>query len=156
MLKVFKKKDQGDIIHYVVLIEAPLEVVGAELAHWFDNEWRASGSAIRYQCADKGALKVGSWCAAEFKKILPARWELAVAKYEANHFVQASLSGFFNGTETVTVEERDNGIKVDYRMTYEFKNPLHQIMWSLWMDEAFIKEVRNAMDALKTYCQKAK
>jgi hypothetical protein len=155
ILSVFKRKDHSEIIHYVVLIEAPLDVVGAQLTAWFDNEWRPSDATLVYKCAD-GRIKTGTTCQAEFKKILKANWQLEVTRIEPKHSVTSAVTGFFNGAETVTMEERGNGIKVDYRMTYEFRNPIHQIMWSLWMEDAYVGEVRKSMEALKEFCQKGK
>jgi hypothetical protein len=156
ILKSFRKKDHAEVIHYVVLIEAPLEIVGAQLSAWFNNAWRPSESSLMLKCPEEEAVKAGAICRAELTKFLKVSWQMEVAKIVPDHFVISDLTGFFTGTETVTVEERDNGIKVDYRMAYEFKNPIHQIMWSLWMEDAFIHEVRKSMDALKSYCEKVK
>jgi hypothetical protein len=157
ILKTLKKKDHLEVIHYVVLIEAPLNVVGDQLGVWFDNTWRPSASALVFKCSEAAAaVKIGSKCTAEFKKILKVKWQLEVTGFTPNHSVESALSGFFTGTETVTIEERDNGIKVDYHMTYELQNPIYQIIWSLWMEDVFVDEVRKKMEALKAFCQKAK
>jgi hypothetical protein len=155
ILKAFAKKDHARIIHYVVVIEAPLEVVGTQLAGWFTNAWRPSDAVLKYKCAESGPVKIGSKCRGEFTKFLKAGWQLEIERLEGTHVIHAKLKGFFTGTETVTVEERDNGIKVDYRMTYELRNPIAQIMW-LWMQEPFVDEIRKSMEALKAFCQKAK
>jgi hypothetical protein len=156
ILDVFKKKDHSEIIHYVVLIEAPLNVVGAQLSTWFINDWRPSGSPLVFKCDDNDPVRLGTKCRAEFKKLVKINWQFEVTRFSQDHFLHCALKGFFKGTETVTIEERGNGIKVDYHMVYELSNPVFQIIWSLLIEEPFVGELRKSMDALKTYCQKAK
>jgi hypothetical protein len=152
---VFKKKDHSEIVHYVVLIEAPLTVVGAQLSSWFANDWRPPASPLVFTC-DDGSAKLGTKCRAEFKKLIKISWQLEVTRFSPNHSLQSALKGFFKGTETLTIEERGNGIKVDYHMVYDLSNPLFQIIWSLWIEDPFVEELRRSMEALKTHCQKAK
>ncbi|GEM_PF-5564126 len=149
-----RKKEPFDVIHHVVLVQAPLDIVSSKLSTWFDNKWRSS-SQLTFKGLSSGALQVGSNFTGHFKSFWPVNWKAEVSRFKADELLQFTISGFFEGTETVTVEERYDVIKVDYTLKYDIQNPLNQLIWSVFLEDHFVAEVHKALEELKTYCEKA-
>lgn len=150
-----RKKEPFDVIHHVVMVEVPLAVINSKLTAWFDNSWRPS-SRLTYKALSSDGLRVGSKFAGNFKIFWPINWQAEVTQLNENKSLQSAVSGFFAGTEVISMEERDNGIKVDYHLTYEIQGPLNQIMWSMHLEDRFATQVRKHLEAFKVFCEKAK
>ena len=150
-----RKKEPFEVIHHVALVEAPLDVVGAQLAVWPENAWW-SFAPLGFKAITFDGMRAGARWEGSFKSFFPIRWHGEVAEFVANTRVRSVLDGFFKGTELLSAEERFNGIKVEYHLTYEIVNPVNQLLWSLFVEESFIKATQNALKAFKAQCEKAK
>ena len=155
ILDILRKKEPLEVLHYVVLVEAPLNIVGAQLKQWYEDAWRPA-SRMSFKNLTNEELRAGSKFVGTFKSPWPTSWNLEVMKFNSSAFLQSNITGFFKGTETISVEERFNAIKVDYDLRYEIGNPFSQMVWSVFLEDKFVKEIRQMMEAFKTNCEKAK
>lgn len=155
ILDVLRKKESSEVIHHVVLVEAPMAVVGPQLMAWFDNSWKPSSKLV-FKDVSSDKLQIGSKFAGRFKSLWPVKFQLQVTRLTANALISSVVSGFFTGTETISAEERSNVVKVDYTFNYEISNPISLMVWSVFLEDRFTKETRKALEALKIYCEKAR
>lgn len=155
ILEAWRKKEPFEIIHHVVVVEAPLNVVISKLASWFDNDWRSSSKLI-YKGLSSDGLRVGSKFSGSFKIFWPINWQAEITQFDVKGSLQSSVSGFFKGTESIVMEERFNGIKVDYNFNYEIQGPLNQILWSMHLEDRFTIQAHKSLEVFKVFCEKAK
>ena len=126
------------------------------MSAWFESSWRPQKSSIVYKNVPTGDLKKGAVIDGRFHGPIGFHWKQEVVNFEWNRVLESKFNSFFKGTETITVEERGNGIKVAYLMRYELLNPIYQILWTLLLEERFVKEMHQALEVFKENCQKEK
>lgn len=138
--------------HHFVFIEAPQELVGLEIILWGEASWWPAKCTMKFTRKTSGELQVGTRF--EQKVLMPGApsWEVEVTKLIPNQEIERTfLNGIFIGKETVALEPRLNGMRVDYTMRYKIRGRLNGILWPLVFEKMHDQNVELILSALKDF-----
>ena len=137
--------------YHFVLIEAPEEIVGPEVILWGEAPWWPQKCSMRFIRRSIGKLALGT----EYEqRVVPLgpHWNVRVTRIVPDREIERSfLNGMFRGKETVKIEGRYNGTKVNYLMQFEVKGILNKILWVLLFRRLHDRNVEMILVALKNY-----
>lgn len=143
-----KKESQN---HHFVLIEAPEKIVGPEIILWGEASWWPPKCSMRFTRKTISKLAIG----AEYEqRVVPVgpHWDVRVTKLIPDREIERTfLNGMFRGKESVSIEGRYNGTKVNYLMQFEVKGPINSILWGLVYRRLHDKNIELILSALKDY-----
>ena len=126
--KIFLKKDK--INHHFILIEAPGHLVVPEIFLWGEASWWPKKSSMKFTRLTPGEIQVGTKYKQEVLLPLAPSWEVEVTRLIPGKEIERTfLNGMFKGKETIGIEERYDGTRVDYVMQYQVLGILNKILW---------------------------
>ncbi len=153
-LKIFGPKKEA-INHHFVLIEAPESIIGPEMITWGEAQWWPKGSRMRFKRLSALPIQIGT----EYQQKVMApvggrHWRSRVTKLTPGHEIERTfMDGMFQGRESVTIEGRYNGTKVDYKMVFKVRGISNKIFWPLIFRRMHDANIRLILAALKKYCE---
>ena len=147
-----KKKEHHN--YHLVLIEAPESVVGPEIMLWGEASWWPKKCNMRFTRKTSGKLGIGT----EYEqKVLPfgPRWDVRVTKLNLDREIERTfLNGMFTGRESVSVEGRYNGTKVNYNMYYSITSLMDKLLWAFVFRRRHDQNIEMILKALKDHVTK--
>ncbi len=152
IIRNLKGNSPEAVNHHFVFIEAPQELVGPEIILWGEASWWPKECTMKFIRETPGELKVGT----RFKQkvLMPGApsWDVEVTKLIPNQEIERTfLNGIFMGKETVALEGRQNGTRVDYTMCYKIRGRLNGMLWPLVFEKMHDKNVGLILSALKDF-----
>ena len=147
-------------MHHFVFIEAPIDIVAGIALHWPDAPWWPQKCKLIYRVKNKTEGYLGSRIIIKVRKILGMKWLAEVTRYTPNRLVEHTFKwGMFRGSEVVSLEERYNGTRLDYVISYAIRGPLNNILWPIRFQKDHVASIKSILDgihdqSLKAYRQK--
>ena len=155
--KSVKPAPKKSLNHHFVLIEATEELIAPEIILWGEASWWPQRSTMKFIRLTQGEIKIGTRYQQKVLLPLGPHWEVEVSNMIPGKLVERTfLNGIFRGKETIIIEERYDGMKVDYRMEYEILVMFNKILWSLHFQKLHDKNIKMILKALKDYVEKKK
>lgn len=147
-----KKVPVPKINRHFVFIEAPLSWVAPQLMLWGEADWWPKKSLLKITKLESEEIKVGTQYQIRAKWFRGPVWIVQVTKLVPSSLMERTfLSGMFEGFESVTIEERANGTRVDYEMRYTIKGILNKIFWRFIFNKLYDKNMKMILSALNQY-----
>ncbi len=149
------KKDK--LNHHFILIEAPGGLVVPEVFLWGEASWWPKNSLMKFTRLTPGEIQVGTKYQQKILLPLAPQWEAAVTRLVPGKEIERTfLNGMFKGKETVTIEERYNGTKVDYLMQYHVLGIWNKIVWPLMFERLHDQNIEMIFKSLRDYVMNKK
>ncbi len=155
---LFKKKSKTPATpileenHHFVLIEAPADLVAPQVILWGEASWWPQKSTMKFTKITPGEIKVGTRY--QQKVLLPMgpSWDVEVSQLIPCKLIERIfLNGIFRGKETLLIEERSNGTKVDYIMRFYIVGFLNKILWSIHFKRLHNLNIEMILSSLKNF-----
>ena len=138
--------------HHFILIEAPADLIVPEVILWGEAVWWPKNSSMKFTRLTPGEIQAGTKYRQKVLLPLAPTWEAEVTRLVPGKEIERTfLNGMFKGKETVTLEERYNGTKVEYVMHYEVLGILNRILWQLFFRKMHDRNIEMILKALQNY-----
>lgn len=153
-MAIFNKKKKAKKYiteHHFLFVEVPFQGHSQEALAWGLSAWWPKKLALQYQRDNGDGLQEG----ADYKLILKQGLLKTTLKGEMiqvrpNRACQIEWrSGLVKGQEFVIVEERSNGMRIDFRARYAASNLLTQLIWALLFRRKFNDCIKEALEVFK-------
>ena len=156
--KPFSKKNDADQFnHHFILIEAAKELVAPQVILWGEAVWWPKNSSMKFTRLTPGDIRVGTRYRQKVLLPFAPSWEVEVTGLIADHEIERTfLNGIFKGKETVSVQERSNGTKVDYRLQYQLRGLVNTILWPGIFSKMHDQNIEMILNALREYSMNKK
>ena len=153
--KIFKKFSKPlKSEQFFVFIESPLKVVSLEILFWGRAMWwpaQANIEVIDYPSAD---LQVGSRSVIKIKAVLPAKLDTEITKIVPGHLIERTfIKGLLKGTETISIEERYNGMRLNVTLLVRPAGLIQRFFWEAFYHKKYTQAMKLILDSLRDYCQ---
>jgi hypothetical protein len=137
--------------HHFLFVEVPFGQISEDALKWGWAEWWPKDLALQYKMNDGDVLTEGVACKLIVKsKVLKSVLKGKMIQVRPNRDFQIEwLSGMIKGQEFVLVEERSNGMRIDYRSRYVGSNFLTQLIWVVFFRKQYNESIRQALNAFK-------
>jgi|GEM_PF-1517394 len=146
------KKIKEKIIHHFVFVEVPIEVVWPEVSLWGQAEWWPKKSAIKIIPIGSGDLEIGSKFRYKIQGLLLPSWQAEVTQLVPENLIERTfLNGPLKGYESVKLEWRYNGTRLDYELHYRARGLIYKIIWPLLEKKIYNVSVKQVLEALRNY-----
>ena len=143
--------------YHFILIESPLDTVEREIILWGEALWWPKKSRLQFVRTTSGGIGTGARYQARLLTFWGPRWEVEVTKLMDGHQIQRTFSHRrFILEENLNLEERYNGTKVNYWLTYRIPGLFHRILWQVFFQRLFDKTIAMALASLKDYIESQK
>jgi hypothetical protein len=147
-----KKAPTPKLNHHFVFIEASINAVGPEAMNWGESAWWPKGASLQFQRVGDGPLMIGSKFEMKVQALFGPRFVVEVTQLIPNRLLEFTYRrGFIIGKESIKIEERANGTRIDYEMHYQIKGLFPKILWPLLFEKQHNASLRRILDALKEY-----
>jgi hypothetical protein len=144
-----KTPSEKKTVHFV-FIEESLDKVAAELMKWDEALWWPKNPGIQIKRQAPGAIQVGSTFS--YKLPMVPAWTAEVTTFVPQRIlVNTFKSKFLRGGETVRIEERANGTKVEYEISYQINGLLNTILWILLGEKPYGNAMKKILAGFKAY-----
>ena len=145
-------KTKEKLNHHFILIEAPCELVASEIISWGEALWWPKKSFMMFTRLTPGEIKLGTKYRQKVLLPLGPAWEAEITRLIPGKEIERTfLNGIFQGKETISLEQRYNGIKVDYLMRYQVVGILNKILWQLIFQKMHDRNIETILKALQEY-----
>ena len=135
-----------------VFIEESVGKVGSAMMKWQDLTWWPKKPGIKIKCKMPGPIEVGKVLQYKLTQPLLSGWTAEVVDFVPNRKLESTFkSGLLQGIETIQIEERANGTKLEYRMDYQVKGFLNKIFWAIWGERAHANAIKKILEAFRDY-----
>ena len=142
------KKEQQN--RHFIFIEALVEIISPEITLWGEASWWPKKSSMKFTRLTDQPVGVKTKYRQEVLLPLAPKWEAEVTRLIPNKEIERTfLNGMFKGKETVSLEERYNGTKVEYLMQYEVVGIFNKILWKLFFRKMHDQNIEMIFHALK-------
>ena len=142
---------------HFVLIEVTADLIFPEIVLWGEAIWWPPKSSMKFTRLTPGAIQVGTKYQQKVLLPLAPKWEAQVTNLIPGRLIERIfLNGIFRGKETVIIEERYDGMKVDYLMEYEILGLFNKMMWGMHFQKLHDKNIEMILKALKEHVLKKK
>lgn len=137
---------------HFIFIEASRDLIAPEVILWGEAVWWPKNSSMKFTCLTRGDIQAGTKYRQEVLLPFAPKWEVEVTRLVSEKEIERTfLNGMFKGKETVTLEERYNGTKVEYVMHYEVVGIVNQILWKLFFQRLHDQNIEMILKALQGY-----
>lgn len=154
MFLKFKKtsSQKPKLNHHFIFIEASADLIAPEIILWGEAQWWPKNSSMKFTRLTPGEIHVGTKYRQEVLLPLAPRWEVEVTRLVPGKAIERTfVNGMFKGKETVSLEERYNGTKVEYAMHYEIVGILNPILWQLFFQKLHDQNIERILKSLRDY-----
>jgi len=140
--------------YHFILIESPLHTVEREIILWGEALWWPKKSRLQFVRITSGGIPMGTRYQARLLTFWGPRWEVEVTKLMDGYQIRRTFSHRrFILEENLNLEERYNGTKVNYWLTYRIQGLFHRILWQVRFQRLFDKAVELALASLKNHVE---
>lgn len=154
-VKTAKLPQLASIAQFVFIEDVPIETVGPQVFLWERSSWWPLKSVLTFTPMDAGATDVGARYKLKIRAFGSGVHGLEVTKSIPGHFLERTFQdGALQGFETVKVEERSNGTRVDYVLNYYVRGLLNKLSWGIFQRKAYQSGMKNILLSLKNYLLK--
>jgi hypothetical protein len=157
LMERFKALSKGkeEVNHHFIFIEAPIEIVGPEIVFWGEALWWPQNCPVRFIREGEGPVREGTRYQHKVLRPFPLSGLVEVTRLVPNRLIERTFrGGVFKGVETVMIEERANGTRVDYDLSMRFRDPVNMFLWPLLYRRFHDDNIRLILEALKDYAVK--
>ena len=152
MFLKFKKHSSPKLNHHFVFIEAAGDLIAPEAILWGEADWWPRRSLMKFTRLTSGEIQLGTRYRQKVLLPFAPKWEAEVTQLIPGKAIERTfLNGIFKGKETVSLEERYNGTKVEYAMRYEILGIGNQILWRLFFEKMHDRSIERIFKALQNY-----
>ena len=138
--------------HHFVFIEAPLEAVFPEIVLWGEALWWPKRVTMKFTRKTPGKVSVGTKYEQRVTFFGGPHWDAEVTKLIPKKEIERTfLNGILVGKESVTLEFRVNGTRVDYLMQYKIRGLLNFVVWVLFFRRLHDRNITMILEALREY-----
>lgn len=135
-----------------VFIEERVDKVASAMMRWQELSWWPKNPGIKIMCKMPGPIEVGKIFQYKLTQRLLGGWTAEVVNFVPNRKLETTFkSGLLQGTESIQLEERANGTKLEYQMRYQVKGPLNKIFWALFGEKAHANAIKKILTAFHDY-----
>ena len=143
--------------HHFIFIEATQKIVGPQIILWGEASWWPKTSKIKLLRETPGDIQMGTTYKQRFAKLFAPRWRNEVTQLVADQEIEKTfIKGPFSGFERISTEWRLNGTRVDYTLQYKIHGFLNQILWTLFFERAYNKNIQMILNSLNRWALKQK
>jgi hypothetical protein len=156
LISILKKRQQPreETRYHFILIEAPLHAVGPEIILWGEAAWWPKKSKLQFARINPGDIQTGTRYQARLLAFRAPLWEVEVTNLVDDQEIQRTFSHRrFKIKENLNLEERYNGTKVNYWLTYNIQGLFHRILWRVLFQRFYNQSVMMALASLKDYIE---
>ena len=142
--------------YHFFFVEVPIDLAGPEAMLWGEGTWWPQKSLTRFEKISDGPVAVGARFKIKIAKLMTPSVLVEVTKCVPNNILEFTFkSGMFKGGhEVIKIEERANGTRIDYTLSYRIKGILNQILWPLLYNKQYEENSKLVMNALKEHVLK--
>ena len=139
--------------NFFVFIESPIKVVGSQISLWGQSNWWPLECGIRTVNVPDGNLDLGTKTKTKIKGVLPGTLQSQVSALVPDRLIERTFTGgLLKGKETISVEERYNGTRLDVRLEASPSNIINQLLWPLFYRKTYIQGMKKVLENIKNYC----
>lgn len=147
-----KPKSKDTVIHQFLFIEAPVQVVSAEVVSWGEASWWPKDCLWKYIRQTDGEIAIGTKYVIKINKPSAPDWAAEVSQLLPSRLIERMFTkGMFRGFERIILEEKSNGTRIDYELHFQVRGLLNFILWPLVLRAQYVKTIKSIMDGLKTH-----
>ena len=147
-------QNKEEVNHHFIFIEAPSKLVAPEIILWGEASWWPKKSSMRFVKKTEGDVRVGSRFEQQVRLPRGPKWDVEVTKLvpgEEAQIERTFLNGIFIGKESVALESRFNGTRVDYHMRCKIRGFINSLVWKFFFKGLHDKNIDMILTALKDY-----
>lgn len=140
---------------HFLFLEAPVSIVGPLALHWNEGAWWPQTCDVEISKEGQDAMQVGT----RYRQVLRGHkgkgWLVEVTQLVPGKLLERTFrEGLFTGVEKIMLDERSNGTRVDYVLTYRVSGMLNQWLWNLFLEKKHDANIEMILKALKDYLLK--
>ena len=150
-LKKSSKPPKAD--NFFIFIESPIKVVGPQIFLWSQANWWPEKCDLEVVDIPAGGIRPGTQSVHTIKGIFTARLESQVSQVVPERLIERTFTkGLLKGTETISVEERYNGTRLDVKLQARPRNIISYLLWPTLYRSAYMESIRLILQNIKNYC----
>ena len=137
---------------HFIFIESFADIVGPQVMLWGEAQWWPEDCKMKFVRKTPGELNEGTQFQQEVLLPMGPKWDVKITKLVPNKEIERTfLNGMFKGKESVIIEERVNGTRVEYVMEYQIQGIINKILWKLVFERLHNKNIDMILAALQKY-----
>ncbi len=141
-------------VHQFVFIEQDHEKLIAELFKWGVAEWWPGKVEVRYSREGGEIAQQGQKVTLDILKPWILKFEGEVVYCDQKGRLEVDFQkGFLRARELLTLEERSNGVRIDYLMQLAAQSLSQKFIWKLFFQKRFEKNLKEIFKALKHFVE---
>ena len=133
--------------HHFIFIEVPVELVAPQALLWSQSGWWPE-SSLQYVAASLN-FQQGTQVQKKISLLMGPRWELEVTKLTDYEIEWTYRKGIIKGVESLRVEGRSNGTRIDYELRGSIKGLFPKILWMFYFKKVHARSLQKILTALK-------
>ena len=147
-----KSKSKDWVIHQFMFLEAPVEVVSAEVTTWGEASWWPKDCLWKYTRQTDGDIRVGTQYVIKINKPSAPDWKAEVTQLLPSRLIERTFTkGMFKGFERVILEEKSNGTRIDYELHFQLRGLVNILLWPFFLKKQYVATIKKVLEALKQY-----
>lgn len=147
-------KDKVLSLRHFIFLEVPFEAVSKEAMLWEQGVWWPKRGGLQFKRLEDG-LQEGTRFKVSVRGLLPKSFEVEVARFVPGREIHFLFKkGMLNGVQVLRLEDRSNGTRVDYELSYEIKGPINKMLWGLLYQKTWDTSTALILESLKNYLLK--
>lgn len=158
MLSFLNKKSNAsqDLlrVHQFIFIEFDQEKVASEVLQWGNAEWWPTTAEIHYTRDGQGVAQQGQKIMLDILRPWALKFEGEVIFCDQKTRLEVDFQkGFLRARELLTLEERSNGVRIDYLMQLAAQSLSQKWIWKIFFQRRFESSLREILRALKRFVE---
>ena len=138
---------------FFVFIESPIKVVGPQIFLWGQANWWPIHCGLQVVNVPDIDLKPGTKSKIKIKSILPGKLRAEVTALVSDRMIERTFTGgLLKGKETISVEERYNGTRLDVKLEAAPSNIINQLLWPIFYHKIYTQAMKQILENIKNYC----
>ena len=139
------------VVHQFIFVEVPSELVVGELMAWDKSSWWPKKCAIKH-VRKASAIELGITYQGKISGLLGPSWEAEVTKFVSGRRIEYTFRrGALKGYESISIDWRYNGTRIDYELHYEINGIHNQILWIFLYEKTFSANMKMILEAFKKH-----
>jgi len=149
-----KRSEEPKLIRHFVFIEAPIDIVAELALDWGRPIWWPKDIGMNYAAVADMPLAEGRTYRIQFVNILRLTLSARVAQYLAGRQIEHQfISGILRGGQTITLEERSNGTRVDIVTWPRAHGFFNTLLWKVFFVGAYNRWIDRILATIKGYSE---
>ncbi len=143
-------------VQQFLFIEVDKEKVVGEIFKWGNAQWWPTASEVHYTRDGEGVAQRGQKIALDILKPWALKFEGEVVDCDQKTRLEVDFpKGFMRARELLTLEERSNGVRIDYLMQLasQSQSLSQKWIWKLFFQKRFERNLKEIFKALKHFVE---